>query len=415
MRLAALAFAMLLQFAPGVFGFVTPAHSLSTINKHEDSTTSLSSSLKQPTWQADLDELVSPLTPPGRRQILLQELLNANQEIRASVQKALQDRNIDPLLTPTQRKLQAGTQAVARQLANDILPSLAQNGPPSDPLSLLPSPDDLQKVGSSVLAAIGNQLQRNFEILQSDLVDPATRIPQRLSKQTKDLVKEAQNVLRDTPVGLQEPPYTVVAEAADYEIRDYAAYTVACTNMATVQGESSGDSIGENGSESASSITDVGQSGAAFNSLAAYLFGANAQGQSMDMTTPVTTTFQGEMRFYLASPSVPAPLDASNSNNPYETGRVWIQNIPAARLAVRRFTGFVTDGEIARQKESLLLALQLDGVELDVAHGQTVGHVIFQYNPPYTIPVMRRNEIAVPVLRDLSQNLDDAWQVETEE
>lgn len=45
-------------------------------------------------WQADLEELLSPTTPPGRRQILLQQLLNANQEIRASVQKALQERDV---------------------------------------------------------------------------------------------------------------------------------------------------------------------------------------------------------------------------------------------------------------------------------------------------------------------------------
>jgi hypothetical protein len=36
----------------------------------------------------------------------------------------------------------------------------------------------------------------------------------------------------------------------------------------------------------------------------------------------------------------------------------------ACRLAVRRFTGFCTAGEIARQKESLLAALPFDQVEL---------------------------------------------------
>jgi hypothetical protein len=303
---------------------------------------------------------------------------------------------IDPLLTPTQKKLQAGTRAVARQLAVDILPSLARN---RSPPPLFPSPDDISKVGSSVLSALQNQVQRTVETLQSDLADPS-RIPQRITQQTEELVKEAQNVIRDTPVGLQEPPYTVVQTAADYEIREYGSYTVASTNMAM--------------NDQDFSVDNVGQSGAAFNSLAAYLFGANAQGKSMEMTTPVTTTFTGEMRFYLSANDIPKPLDET-TKNVYETGKVWIQEIPPARLAVRRFTGFVTEGEIVRQKESLLAALELDNVELDVAHGQTVGHVIFQYNPPYTIPVLRRNEIAVPVMETPTQRLDDAWQVDIEE
>jgi hypothetical protein len=75
-------------------------------------------------------------------------------------------------------------------------------------------------------------------------------------------------------------------------------------------------------------------------------------------------------------------------------------------------------GEIARQKESLLAALNFDQVELDgdcIAHGQTVGHVIFQYNPPYTIPVLRRNEIAVPVAAEYNDDVKDEWTLASEE
>lgn len=94
----------------------------------------------------------------------------------------------------------------------------------------------------------------------------------------------------------------------------------------------------------------------------------------------------------------------------YEAGAVQIVQIPSTRLAVRRFTGFVTEGEVARQKDTLLSQLQLDGVEIDVPHGAVVPHVIFQYNPPYTIPMVRRNEIAVPVVREITQkDLDSQW------
>lgn len=76
----------------------TPTHRFASHpRKTFPSTSSLASSLNKDNakeWQADLDELLSPLTPPGRRQILFQELLNASQEIRASVQKALQERDV---------------------------------------------------------------------------------------------------------------------------------------------------------------------------------------------------------------------------------------------------------------------------------------------------------------------------------
>merc|ERR1711935_589754 len=108
-------------------------------------------------------------------------------------------------------------------------------------------------------------------------------------------------------------------------------------------------------------------------------------------TTPVTTTSRGEMRFYLkpeVSSAFPEPLlDEEDVAEPKK--KVSLMTIPASRLAVRRFTGFVTDGEVSRQKQVLLQSLELDGEELDVAHGAIVPHVIFQYNPPYTLPVVR--------------------------
>ena len=64
----------------------------------------------------------------------------------------------------------------------------------------------------------------------------------------------------------------------------------------------------------------------------------------------------------------------------------------------------------------LLTALQLDDVALDVPHGQTVGHVIFQYNPPYTLPALRRNQIAVPVSVIATVEgvgLEDPWDLTT--
>ena len=292
---------------------------------------------------------------------------------------------------------------MARQLANDILPNLAKTAPApgANPSAFLPDPNDISKVGSRILNALNNQVQRNLELLQGDLANPI-RIPQRLSKQTEEIVTEARNIFSETPVGLKEPPYTLVKKTDTYEIRDYQGYSVASTSMGKGAVLEVGDPIDN---------INLAETGSAFNTLAAYLFGANQQGKSMDMTTPVTTTSWGEMRFFLSSrDNIPDPLDDVSSGSLYETGSVQILDIPPARLAVKKFTGFVTEGEIARQKDALLSALMMDDVELDVAHGDPISHVIFQYNPPYTLPIIRRNEIAVAVRRDEDmEDLQRQW------
>jgi hypothetical protein len=52
------------------------------------------------TWQADLERLLDPSTSPAQRQILVSDLLNANADIRASVETALRDRKVCLLNLP---------------------------------------------------------------------------------------------------------------------------------------------------------------------------------------------------------------------------------------------------------------------------------------------------------------------------
>jgi len=340
---------------------------------------------KSKTWQNDLEDFVDPSTPISERQTLLTNLLSANQDIRSSVESAILGRSIDPLLTPRGKRFQEGFRAVARQITSDILPELVQQnrnvvGNPAV------SQRDLEKAGNRIFNALQNRFQTNMEMMQSDIQnDPLRSIPQRISKQSRGILKEASNVFSETPAGLKEPSHTVVLETADYEIRDYQAYRVATTNI--VNAEDAEDNKG----------ADLARNGAAFNTLAAYVFGANQEGLTIEMTTPITTTSSGEMRFYMDG-YTPDPLKQDEGTNAYEKpGSILLQEIPPARLAVRRFAGFATKGEVTRQKQALLAALAMDSVELDVPHGATVPHVVFQYNPPYTLPVLRRNEIAVAV------------------
>lgn len=132
---------------------------------------------------------------------------------------------IDGLLTPTQKRLQEGTRAVARQITSDILPGIAavaagegRNGKkPKSPVDVLVQdlPTVVPKIGSRVLNALSNQAQKNLEELQDDIKagDPLRRISK--------LQEEAKNVFRETPEGLVGPKYRVVSKHEGYEIREY--------------------------------------------------------------------------------------------------------------------------------------------------------------------------------------------------
>jgi len=403
--------------------FSTFADSLESSLDHDDSETSTTTTSATPTltmekpWQAKLDDLLDPMTNLADRQILLSELLTSNDKIRDDVLDALSNRKIDSLLTPTQKKLQDGTRAVVRQLANDILPQISQSAAeasgsssssskntPSLPFfpPAAPTPADMQSIGNRLFSVVSNQIQKNLEELQEDLTDPINKIPARLEKQRDalekqrdDVLKEARNVFLEKPEGLEEPSYTVVKESDLYEIRSYEAYSMASTSMSSSKTDDNAALEGM-------------AAGSAFNTLASYIFGANDLNKPMDMTTPVTTTSAGDMRFYVKTIDgrIPQPKIDSSSDSIDNNNQVEIVQIPAALLAIRKFAGFATDGEVARQKDTLLQALEMDNVDLDVAHGVIVPHVVFQYNPPYTLPMVRRNEIGVPV-RKIGQSDDE--------
>ena len=49
---------------------------------------------KNKSWQEDLEELMDPGTPLARKQILMTDLMSANQDIQDSMQAALRDRKV---------------------------------------------------------------------------------------------------------------------------------------------------------------------------------------------------------------------------------------------------------------------------------------------------------------------------------
>ncbi len=143
------------------------------------------------------------------------------------------------------------------------------------------------------------------------------------------------------------------------------------------------------------------QDGAAFGRLFRYITGANTGETRIAMTTPVETGGRmiamtipveqgagGTMRFYL-----PHKVVEAGAPEPTEPG-VRIVRIPSERLAVLRFSGSAEPEARRRQAEILTRAL-------DAAGKRAAGPPFFMgYDPPFSIPFLRRNEVAVRLSSD---------------
>ncbi|KAG5398923.1 hypothetical protein IGI04_020737 [Brassica rapa subsp. trilocularis] len=191
---------------------------------------------------------------------------------------------------------------------------------------------------------------------------------------------------------LETMNFRVLSRTDRYEIREVEPYYVAETTMP-----------GGNG-------FDFYGASRSFNVLAEYLFGKNTVNEKMEMTTPVVTRkvqsvgekmemttpvitrkakdqTQWQMSFVMPSKygsDLPLPKDPS----------VKIQEVPRKIVAVLAFSGYVTDEETEKREQELRRALRndkkfrvRDGVSVEVA----------QYNPPFTLPFTRRNEVSLEV------------------
>jgi len=134
-----------------------------------------------------------------------------------------------------------------------------------------------------------------------------------------------------------------------------------------------------------------------FRLIAAYIFGANQpkakiemtapvqqQKQTIAMTAPVSQQATGNswtVRFVMPKnwtlQTLPAPTDQ----------RISLRPIPAQRFIVLRFSGFTTDAAIAKRIDQLCRYVTDHKLS-------TAGEPLLAfYNPPWTLPFLRRNEV----------------------
>jgi SOUL heme-binding protein len=180
-----------------------------------------------------------------------------------------------------------------------------------------------------------------------------------------------------------EPPFTSVARDGDFEIRDYATQVVAEVSVPAGRGDPANQG---------------------FRPLAGYIFGGNVpqakiamtapvtrqQGTQIAMTSPVTRQAAGavwKIRFIMPAGSTLATMPRPNDPN------VRLLEEPGRRYAVIRFSGFAGEGVVARKTAELSAFLARRRLT-------PIGKPVFaQYDPPWTLPFMRRNEVWLEVAR----------------
>jgi len=332
----------------------------------------LSSTLRAATWQEDLDQILDVDTPCDVRQNVAKDFFQKFTEISNDVMSAVQEQSIEKIAPKSSAygKAFSGFQAFQNQLISDIIPDLLTKGVPK-------LVDEGPKFFNQLLERGPNE----FVETGQKAINTAREIvgdASMLQSTVDDLRREIKNIVKSTPEGLQTPVYEVLSKTEEYEVRKYAPYSVCTTNMVSSAIVPDPGSI----------IVEPFMTSNSFNTLAKYIFGENmldGQSEKLSMTTPVITD-ANSMSFVLPRTydSMSAPIPTSEA--------VILKDLPSEILAVREFSGLVTEGEVSRQKAKLEDALIAAGVVYNSASFK-----VLQYNPPYTLPWVRRNEICVSI------------------
>lgn len=183
--------------------------------------------------------------------------------------------------------------------------------------------------------------------------------------------------------GTEEPRYRVVDTIGQIQIRQYGPRLAASI---TLHG------------------TEIATRAMGFRRLARYIFGENAHQASISMTAPVV---QAPAQIAMTAPVaqsknaagswiisfyMPANYTLATLPQPLDPAIV-IQQQDASTQAVYRFSGSPDVAAVANGRKRLLQGL-VGTPWLPV--GQTVD---WFYDPPWTLPWLRRNEVAVEVVR----------------
>jgi hypothetical protein len=180
---------------------------------------------------------------------------------------------------------------------------------------------------------------------------------------------------------VEQPRYKVVERTGNIEIRDYAPMIVA---EADVPGNRL-DAINHG-----------------FRIIADYIFGNNTAAQKVPMTAPVIQT--GNEKIAMTAPVVqqgggnnwrvcfimPSKYTMDTLPTPNNPA-VKLQEVDAKRFAVIRFSGMAGEESLKRRTEELAGFLNARSLT------PLSAPIYAFYNPPWTLPFLRRNEVMAEI------------------
>jgi hypothetical protein len=186
-------------------------------------------------------------------------------------------------------------------------------------------------------------------------------------------------------MAIEEPKFSVLEKNPPFELRSYAP-------MILAEAQTEGD------------LDEASSQG--FRLIAGYIFGQNQVSEKIAMTVPVAVEEQPPKSAKIA---MTAPVNIESNAGKWTVSfvmpseytmeslpkplnpRVQLRQIPAVKRAVIIFTGFNSENKVA--EKTLELEEWMRSKNL-----QAVGVPRFaRYNPPWSIPFMRRNEIMIDV------------------
>jgi hypothetical protein len=189
-------------------------------------------------------------------------------------------------------------------------------------------------------------------------------------------------VLGTPAMAVEEPPFQTVLQDGNFEIRTYPALVVAEVTVTGGQKEAANKG---------------------FRLLAAYIFGGNRRKQGIAMTAPVAqqptsekiamtapVTQTQEAGQWVVRFTMPSSYTLETLPEPNDS-RIHLRVAAPARFAVIRFSGLARPDDVTAKTTELSAWILHRGLR------PAGPPSLAQYNPPWTLWFMRRNEVMIPV------------------
>jgi len=180
----------------------------------------------------------------------------------------------------------------------------------------------------------------------------------------------------------EEPAYRILVEDDEFQVREYADYIVAETVV----------------------LGDYKQgTSAGFRRLADYIFGNNRAKQDIKMTAPVLQEKESE-KIAMTAPVLqeksgdswrmsfvmPVEYTLETLPQPLDT-LIKIRTIKGKKVAVTLFSGLLSEHKIQENAKKLMAWVDAKGYQA-LSSPRSAG-----YDPPWTIPFLRRNEVHIDI------------------